>query len=306
MCGDVIKSLPRISLCESQRDRDSYGDGNIRTGGYEQLHRSQLIDSTATLASRCLPQCLDLVQLSPRDPGNGASTPPVRRHRQSRATPGIDVSSYTITAPFRICLLHARREPWALLKQLAPSSGNGDSEMAWKSSASKPRTLQPPIRRRRGRHQPGQQIRPAQFLAMPSWFSAGCPCRQRILQQQDHYWRYAHQSPSFHRYQEGAPSRPILHEKLFFFADYEARKRSCMTIQALYFPLRGTAAIFQPTTTRSITAAPDDVTEIGWSFPPQRNTSYPGSPQSTAWLSIPFPKCNYPNPALAIPPRTNT
>jgi len=80
--------------------------------------------------------------------------------------------------------------------------------------------------RRRGRDQPGEQVgrRPVprdafvvlrpNVMAANDYFNKGSQLSQG----------QPNQSPNFHRYQEGGSiSGPILHKKLFFYGDYEAR-----------------------------------------------------------------------------------
>ena len=109
------------------------------------------------------------------------------------------------------------------------------------------------------------------------------------------------QVPAFHRYQEGgAIGGPILHKKLFFFADYEATQEKLYDNSSI-FTVPTTAerngdfsndlfTIYNPLAA--------DVDGMRQEFPTHNViTSYtPLNPIAVTFLSH-FPKCNYPNPA---------
>ncbi|MGA9670892.1 MAG: carboxypeptidase-like regulatory domain-containing protein, partial [Terracidiphilus sp.] len=106
------------------------------------------------------------------------------------------------------------------------------------------------------------------------------------------------QSPSFHRYQEGAAiSGPILHKKLFFFGDYEATQQQ-MFDGSNTFAVPTSAertgdfsnmgfTIYDPT-------LPDNAD--GTRQPVAGNKIAKPNPIALKFLSE-FPKCNYPSPS---------
>jgi hypothetical protein len=105
-------------------------------------------------------------------------------------------------------------------------------------------------------------------------------------------------APSFHRYQEGAAiSGPILHKKLFFFADYEATQQE-MFDGSNYFTVPTSAqrtgdfssmgyTIYDPT-------QPDN--PDGTRQAVLNNKIANPNPIALKFLSE-FPKCNYPSPS---------
>jgi hypothetical protein len=105
------------------------------------------------------------------------------------------------------------------------------------------------------------------------------------------------QSPDFHRYQEGGSiSGPILHNKLFFFGDYEATQQKSFDNSNQYaVPTSAertgdfsadSFTIYDPT-------QPDNPDGTRQPFPGNKITN--PNPIALKFLSM-FPKCNYPDP----------
>ncbi len=152
----------------------------------------QLIDSaTIDRVPLLTRNVFDLVQLSAGvTPANGApnSSSSQAIINISSGRPGIDVSSYTINGAIQGSVYYmldgsplgvAENNIAAILPAMEiPEDGVEEFRVETQNTAG---LLS---ERRRGRHQPGQQIRrrPVPWRCLRG-FPPGCPCRQRILQQ---------------------------------------------------------------------------------------------------------------------------
>jgi hypothetical protein len=108
----------------------------------------------------------------------------------------------------------------------------------------------------------------------------------------------ANSAPSFHRYQEGGSiSGPILHKRLFFFADYEATQQK-MFDGSNWFTVPTTAERTGDFSSDSFTiydpTQPDNPDGTRQPFAGNKITN--PNPIALKFLSE-FPKCNAPNPA---------
>jgi hypothetical protein len=232
------------------------------------------------------------------------------------AAPGVDVSSYSINgAVLGFRLLHARRQPAGDCgKQYRRHHPHVGDSRRWRGRVSRRDAEHAGLlpERRRGRHQPGEQVRrrPVPWRRLRS-FPSRHSRRQRLLQQAkpvvecrsgDRQSAPYNTPPSFHRYQEGGSiGGPILHKKLFFFGDYEATQQELFD-GSNYFSVPTTAertgdfsadsyTIYDPT-------QPDVATGplAGTRQPVAGNKIANPNPIALKYLSE-FPKCNYPSPS---------
>ena len=274
----------------------------------------QLIDSTAIARVPLLTRnVFDLVQLSAGvTPANGASNSSSSQAivNISSGRPGIDVSSYTINGAIQGSVYYmldgsplgvAENNLGAILPAMEiPEDGVEEFRVETQNT---PASYQSggagviSLASKSG----GDQFHGDAFVVLrPDVLAAN-----EYFNKQDQLLAgMPNQSPSFHRYQEGgAIGGPILHEKLFFFADYEGTQEKLYDNSSI-FTVPTTAERAGDFSADNYTIynplAPDDVNGNRVEFPTHNViTSYPGlalNPTAVAFLSH-FPKCNYPNPA---------
>jgi hypothetical protein len=274
----------------------------------------QLIDSTAIARVPLLTRnVFDLVQLSAGvTPANGASNSSSSQAivNISSGRPGIDVSSYTINGAIQGSVYYmldgsplgvAENNLGAILPAMEiPEDGVEEFRVETQNT---PASYQSggagviSLASKSG----GDQFHGDAFVVLrPNVLAAN-----EYFNKQDQLLAgMPNQSPSFHRYQEGgAIGGPILHEKLFFFADYEGTQEKLYDNSSI-FTVPTTAERAGDFSADNYTIynplAPDDVNGNRVEFPTHNViTSYPGlalNPTAVAFLSH-FPKCNYPNPA---------
>jgi len=274
----------------------------------------QLIDSTAIARVPLLTRnVFDLVQLSAGvTPANGASNSSSSQAivNISSGRPGIDVSSYTINGAIQGSVYYmldgsplgvAENNLGAILPAMEiPEDGVEEFRVETQNT---PASYQSggagviSLASKSG----GDQFHGDAFVVLrPDVLAAN-----EYFNKQDQLLAgMPNESPSFHRYQEGgAIGGPILHEKLFFFADYEGTQEKLYDNSSI-FTVPTTAERAGDFSADNYTIynplAPDDVNGNRVEFPTHNViTSYPGlalNPTAVAFLSH-FPKCNYPNPA---------
>ena len=274
----------------------------------------QLIDSTAIARVPLLTRnVFDLVQLSAGvTPANGASNSSSSQAivNISSGRPGIDVSSYTINGAIQGSVYYmldgsplgvAENNLGAILPAMEiPEDGVEEFRVETQNT---PASYQSggagviSLASKSG----GDQFHGDAFVVLrPDVLAAN-----EYFNKQDQLLAgMPNQSLSFHRYQEGgAIGGPILHEKLFFFADYEGTQEKLYDNSSI-FTVPTTAERAGDFSADNYTIynplAPDDVNGNRVEFPTHNViTSYPGlalNPTAVAFLSH-FPKCNYPNPA---------
>jgi hypothetical protein len=272
----------------------------------------QLIDSAAIDRVPLLTRnVFDLVQLSPGvTPANGApnSSSSQAIINISSGRPGIDVSSYTINGAIQGSIYYmldgsplgvAENNLAAILPAMEiPEDGVEEFRVETQNT---PASYQSggagviSLVSKSG----GDQFHGDAFVVLrPDVLAAN-----EYFNKQDQLLAGTpNQAPSFHRYQEGgAIGGPILHKKLFFFADYEATQEKLYDNSSI-FTVPTTAERNGDFSNDSSTIynplAPDNPDGTRQPFPGNILTDYPGltlNPTAVAFLNH-FPKCNYPDP----------
>jgi Carboxypeptidase regulatory-like domain len=253
----------------------------------------------------------DLVQLSPGvTPANGApnSSSSFAIENISSGRPGVDVSSYTINGAIVGSVYYmvdgspigiAENNAAAIIPALdIPEDGVDETRVETQNT---PASYQSggagviSLVTKSGTNQfhgDGFGVFRPDVLAANEYFN----------KQSDVANGTANTPPSFHRYQEGgAFGGPILHDKLFIFADYEATQQEQFD-GSNYFTVPTTAerggnfsadsfTIYDPTQP-DIASGP----LAGTRQPFKNNSVTNPNPIALKFLSE-FPKCNYPNPS---------
>jgi hypothetical protein len=267
-----------------------------------QLISAETIDRVPLLTRNVF----DLVQLSAGvTPANGSpnSSSSIPITNISSGRPGVDVSSYTINGAIQGSVYYmldgsplgvAEQNAGAVIPALEiPEDGvdqyrveTQNTPASYQSGGAGVISL---VSKSGGDHFHGDAF----VVLRPNVLAAN-----EYFNKQDQFLQGAtNTSPDFHRYQEGgAISGPILHKKLFFFADYEATQQQQFD-GSNTFTVPTTAertgdfsadsfTIYDPT-------QPDNPDGTRQAFPGNKITN--PNPIAVKFLSM-FPKCNRPSP----------